>query len=85
MHMPTVAAVPAADLPAGTTALFLTLGSALVALYTAGPDSGDWCRWRCLGCGARSWHAEMRSMAREDANDHAATCRSIPWPRPEQA
>ncbi|MET9176743.1 hypothetical protein ABZX88_00710 [Kitasatospora aureofaciens] len=74
---------PATGLPVGTVAAFLTLGSALVALYAAGTNEHGLPKtsWVCLGCGARSYGAEQQGTARNRANVHAADCRAIPWPQ----
>ena len=76
---------PTTGLPVGTAAVFLTLGSALVALYRGdGPKttaSGlpiDF-RWHCLGCGDGETYGNERKIQRDKANNHAAQCRSIPW------
>ncbi|MFF1868031.1 hypothetical protein [Kitasatospora herbaricolor] len=66
--------------PVGTVALFLNLGSALVALlHNTGGAHTDF-DWLCLGCGAHSFSPTHRPTARNSANDHAATCRALPWP-----
>ncbi|MEV7179209.1 hypothetical protein [Kitasatospora sp. NPDC093679] len=76
----------ATGLPVGTEAVFLTLGSALVALFHH-PESaathGEHLayKWVCLGCKTGDGPGSaLRHTARDTANKHAATCRSIPWP-----
>jgi hypothetical protein len=72
-------------LPVGTDAVFLTLGSALVALFQHaeaathhGPDLAF--KWLCLGCRTGNGPGStQRHTARDAANRHAADCRSIPW------
>ncbi|PBC72159.1 hypothetical protein BX265_6780 [Streptomyces sp. TLI_235] len=83
MFIPTDSAT---GLPTGTAAVFLTLGSALVALFKH-PESaathGDSLafKWLCLGCKTGNGPGStLRRTARDAANRHAATCRSIPWP-----
>ncbi|MFJ1753861.1 hypothetical protein [Kitasatospora sp. NPDC088134] len=74
---------PATGLPIGTTAVFLTLGSALVALFQASepaPAGGSGFRWICLGCLDHSTYPDPRQTARNNANTHAAECRAIPLP-----
>ncbi|GAA5005738.1 hypothetical protein [Kitasatospora paranensis] len=76
---------PVTGLPVGTEAVFLTLGSALVALFNHaeaaahhGPDLAF--KWLCLGCQADNGPGStQRHTARDAANKHAADCRSIPW------
>ncbi|MEU2628293.1 hypothetical protein [Kitasatospora sp. NPDC007106] len=75
----------ATGLPVGTDAVFLTLGSALVALFKHAKSAathGDALafKWLCLGCKIGNGPGStQRHTAREAANTHAATCRSIPW------
>ena len=77
---------PVTGLPVGTEAVFLTLGSALVALFKhaeAAAVSGERLafKWLCLGCRTGDGVGSIdRHTARDEANKHAATCRSIPWP-----
>lgn len=67
-----------------TIARFLTLGGAHVALVqnldTPKP-SGSW-SWLCAGCLDHTGQFDTDSLyrARTAANEHAATCRSIPQP-----
>ncbi|GAA1092037.1 hypothetical protein [Kitasatospora arboriphila] len=76
----------ATGLPVGTEAVFLTLGSALVALFhhaESAATHGDALafKWLCLGCKTGDGPgSNRRHAARDAANKHAATCRSIPWP-----
>lgn len=82
-----VPAAPTAGMPVGTVAVFLTLGAALVALYPSG-GATDYGRptfkWLCLGCGEHNHYNEQRSKARNWANDHAGSCRAVPWPQSKQ-
>ncbi|MEU3492195.1 hypothetical protein ABZ747_01710 [Kitasatospora cineracea] len=83
MSVPIIHTNPATGLPVGTTAAFLTLGSALVALFTTGgsaPSGEADHDWLCLGCGERGLGIERRRIVRNSANIHAATCRAIPLP-----
>ncbi|RAJ42817.1 hypothetical protein K353_02494 [Kitasatospora sp. SolWspMP-SS2h] len=71
-------------LPVGTDAVFLTLGSAMVALFYVPderiPHNEPAYRWACMGCwdGSRS---AARTNARNTANTHASECRAIPMPQ----
>ncbi|MEV6207197.1 hypothetical protein [Kitasatospora sp. NPDC051914] len=73
----------ATGLPVGTEAVFLTLGSALVALFPTGGTNEHGAptfHWSCNGCRDCSYYAELRGTARNRANAHAADCRALPWP-----
>lgn len=60
---------------------FLTQGGATVVVTGSGRYGAEDHHWTCLGCGADSsgigfWDWD----ARQQANDHAATCRAMPKP-----
>ncbi|WP_433465815.1 hypothetical protein [Spirillospora sp. CA-128828] len=58
---------------------FLTLGGAHVAVMNApGATSTATHTWQCLGCDQGNDYAQPRTHARQEANRHAAGCRSIP-------
>lgn len=78
------------DLPENTVAAFATLGGATVALVQNEPLTTDdglpgdraGFLWTCLGCGSGSHYNRQRGHTRDQANDHAAACRSTPLPTP---
>lgn len=61
---------------------FLTQGGATVVVTGSGKYAAKDCHWKCLGCGnennkkfpAYDW------SARNEANEHATDCRSMPKP-----
>jgi hypothetical protein len=75
-------------LPEATVAAFGTLCGATVAMVEAGllpgghptqPDQPAF-TWKCLGCSDGNSYPRDRGYTRQQANDHAGSCRSQPLP-----
>lgn len=69
-------------LPKGTTHAFANLcGATVVITRTDRPAQAGWDRkWLCLGCDAGINGRASLDKARDEANEHAATCRALPKP-----